>query len=124
MDFEAGRSLIMLVPMNTPADAILSPVEPMFFRLSQVAVVRGHVFPLPRLQAGFTVFQAAGFLRAQGAVPDPVGDAMLLPGFAMVYLIYAGMARIDNAWSSARGGSGLGKGGTGKHQPSDSENQE
>jgi len=91
----------MLVPMDTPADAILLPVKPALFRLGQVAVVRGHVFLFPRLQTGFAVLQVAGFFRTQGTVLDAVGDAILLPGFATVYLIHPGMTRVDNARSGA-----------------------
>jgi hypothetical protein len=115
----------VLVLMDAPADAIFSPIEPNLFRLGQVALVRGHVFLFPCLQAGFAVLQVAGFFRAQGAVLDAVGNAILLPGFATVYLIHPGMARIDNTRSSGRGRCcGLGNGGTGEHQPTDCQDQE
>jgi hypothetical protein len=86
----------VLVPMDAAADVILSPVQPTLFRFGEVAVVRRHIFLFGCFQAGFPLLQAAGFLRAQGAVLDAIGDAILLPGFAAVYLIHARMAGIDN----------------------------
>ena len=93
----------MLVLIDTLADSILLPINPILFRLGEMTVVRRHVLFLAVLHVGFAVLQIAGLFRAQGAVLDAVGDAILLVRFATVYLIDAGMARIDYARSSARG---------------------
>ena len=115
----------MPVPMDSPADAILLPVNPALFRLSEVTVVSSHVFLFARLHAGFAVLQTASLLWAQGSILDPVGDTILLASFATVHLVHPRMARIDNAWSSACGGRswGLSNGGTGKQQPCDCQDQ-
>lgn len=113
----------MLVLVDALANSILLAINPILLRLGEVTVVRSHVLFLAVLHAGFAVLQVAGLFWAQGAVPDTVGNAILLGGFAAVYLINAGMARIDYARSGARGGCGLGDRGTGKHQSPESQDQ-
>ena len=113
----------MLVLVDALADSILLPINPILLRLGEMTVVRRHVLFLTVLHAGFAVLQIAGLFRAQGAVLDATGDAILLVRFATVYLIDAGMARIDYARSSARGCCGLGNRGTGEHQSPDSQDQ-
>ena len=113
----------MLVLIDTLADSILLAIDPILFRLGEMTVVRRHVFFLAVFHAGFAVLQITGLFRAQGAVLDAVGDAILLVGFAAVYLIDAGMAGIDYTRSSARGCCGLGNRGTGEHQSADSQDQ-
>jgi len=113
----------VLLFVDAPADAVLLAINSLLFCLGEVAVVRGHVLLLTVLYAGFALLQIAGLFRAQGAVVDAVGDAILLASFAAVYLIYPGMAGIDDARSGARGGCGLGNGGAGKHQAADCQDQ-
>jgi len=91
----------VLVLVDALADSILLPINPILLRLGEVTVVRSHVLFLAALHVGFAVLQIAGLSRAQGAVFNAVGDAILLVGFAAVYLIHAGMARIDYARPSA-----------------------
>ena len=89
----------MLILIDTLADAILLPINPILFRLGEMTVVRRHVFFLAVLHVGFAVLQITGLFRAQGAVLDATGDAILLVRFTAVYLIHAGTARIDDARS-------------------------
>jgi len=114
----------VLVPVDAPTDPILLPINSVLLGLGQVAIVRRHVPLLAVLHAGFALLQIAGFFRSQGAVLDAVGDAVLLVGFAAVYLIHAGMARIDDARSGTRSGCGLGDRGARKHQTSNCQDQE
>src|SRR4029077_6785645 len=123
LDVGSGSGLFVFVFVDAAADAILLAIDPLLFGLSQVTVVRGHVFLLTVLHAGLALLQIAGLFRAQGAIVDAVGDAILLASFAAVYLINPGVARIDNARSSARGGCGLGNGGAGKYQAADCQDQ-
>jgi len=112
----------VLVLVDALADAILLAINPILFCFGEVTVVRRHVFLLTVLHVGFAFLQIAGLFRAQGAVLDTVGDAILLPGFATVHLVHPGMARVDDTRSGARG-CGLGNGGTGEQQATDCQDQ-
>jgi len=114
----------VLILIDALADAILLTIDPVLFRFGQMSVVRCHVSLLAVLHAGFAVFQIAGLLRAQRTILDAVGNAILLVGFATVYLIDPRMAGINDARSGARGGCGLGNGGGGEYQASDCQDQE
>ena len=71
---------MVLILIDALANAVLLPVNPILFRLGEVAIVRGHIFLLTVLHVGFSFLQIGGLLRSQGAVLNAVGDAILLLG--------------------------------------------
>src|SRR5689334_10207024 len=105
--------------MDAAADAILATVQLTLLCLGQVAIVLSLILLLGFLQAGLPVFQMAGFLRTQRSVLDTIGDAILLPIFAAVHLIHAGMAGVDGSGVGRASSCGLGKSGARQDQASE-----
>jgi hypothetical protein len=119
-DWSGTRTLVVLVAIDSTANTILAAVQLTLLRLCQMPVVLGHIFLLGSLQASFSLLQTAGLLRTQRSLPDAIGDAILLPVFAAVYLIHTRMAGVNRARSAARCASscGLGKSGANQYQAS------
>jgi hypothetical protein len=59
----ARESLVVLVFIDTLADAVLLAINSLLFCFGEMAVVSGHVFFLAILDAGFALLQIAGLFR-------------------------------------------------------------
>ena len=94
---------MMLVLVNGLADAVLLPVDALLLGLREMAVVRCHVFLFAVLHTGLTLFEVRSLLRTQLVVGNAIGNSPLLVRFALIDLVYARMAGIDNSGSGARG---------------------
>ena len=92
----------MFIFGDARAHAIGFAIELALVLLGEVAVVFGHIAFFIFLQAFFTAFQTTGFTRRELPILYAIGDTLLLIGFAVIDLVYAGMSGID----STRAGSG------------------
>ena len=93
--------LVVLVFVDTLADAVLLAIDTTLLALCQMTVVLCHVSLFTVLDAGFALFEVGSLLRSQCAILNAVADALLLIFFALVDFIDARMARINNARTSA-----------------------
>jgi len=107
-----------LIPLDTPADPILLPINPALFSPGQMPIVRSHVRFLAVLHGRLALFQMRGLLRGQRPFGNAIPDALLLIRFTSVDLVHSRMSRIMNARSRAGSvvGCGLRGSGTDKHQ--------
>jgi len=94
----------MFIFVDRPADIVLAMVQIILLGLGEMAVVRSHILLFGFLQICLAIFKVRGLARAQLAAGNTIGNALLLVFFASVDLIYARMARIDDA------GTGTGSG--------------
>ncbi len=107
----------MLVLVDALADPVLLTIDPFLLGLGEMAVVLRHVLLFAVLHAGLALLEVGGLLRIQFAPVDPVANALLLFLLAVVHLIHARVAGIDNARARSRSNiCGLSGGGSSDHK--------
>src|ERR1035438_608635 len=93
--------LLMLVFVDTSADAVLLAIDPSLFRLGEMTIVLCHILLFAILHAGLALFQVGGLVRAQLAIFQSIPDTLLLVRFALIDFIDARMAGVNDAGASA-----------------------
>ena len=108
----------MFIFVDSPARAVLFPVELSLLTFGQVTVMSGHVGLLLVLDILLPILYARCLSRRHGTVLDTIRDAVLLVLLAGIDFIDARMTGIDHTWSRAGCVAilGLSRGGANKHQ--------
>ena len=114
----------MLVVVDALAHVIGLVVELALVGLGEMAVVLGHVLLFVVLQALLTFFQVCGLARGQLTALDPVGNPVLLAGFAAIDLVDPRMSGIDLVCARTGSVAVLRSRGSDEHQTTDCQDGE